>query len=259
MLVCSLRGDVMREIEAGFVTFTEVTEAGDHRAYNEWHQLDHLPEQFRIPGIVFGQRWVLAPSCAAVQVAVADPLPAFHYVTLYLMTAPLAETLEQFTAVRERLTEVGRFYAHRRTALSGAWRFLQAWAAPRVLVAPEVVPFRPTTGVYVIVEEPGPGYDRRARWVQESHVPSLLQVPGVAGVWWLGPRLWAFGPTGPSPAAPAGEDAIRITIVFLDGDPVTAAGAIAPLVAERWEDGALRARFAGPCLGITPWEWDWFA
>ena len=41
----------------GFFSFTEVTDPAEHRAYNEWHQLDHLPEQFPLPGVVYGQRW----------------------------------------------------------------------------------------------------------------------------------------------------------------------------------------------------------
>ena len=45
--------------------FTEITPGGDHRAYNEWHQLDHMPEQFPIPGVAHGQRWVCSPACAA--------------------------------------------------------------------------------------------------------------------------------------------------------------------------------------------------
>ena len=36
----------------GFFSFTEVTDPAEHRSYNEWHQLDHLPEQFPLAGIV---------------------------------------------------------------------------------------------------------------------------------------------------------------------------------------------------------------
>ena len=34
----------------GFFSFTEVTDPAEHRSYNEWHQLDHLPEQFPLAG-----------------------------------------------------------------------------------------------------------------------------------------------------------------------------------------------------------------
>ena len=35
----------------GFFSFTEVTDPAAHREYNEWHQLDHLPEQMPLGGI----------------------------------------------------------------------------------------------------------------------------------------------------------------------------------------------------------------
>ena len=34
----------------GFFSFTEVTDPAEHHAYNAWHQLDHLPEQFPLRG-----------------------------------------------------------------------------------------------------------------------------------------------------------------------------------------------------------------
>ena len=49
----------------GFFSFTEVTDPSAHEAYNAWHQLDHLPEQFTIEGINFGCRWVRSPRCRA--------------------------------------------------------------------------------------------------------------------------------------------------------------------------------------------------
>ena len=53
----------------GFFSFTEVTDPSAHEAYNAWHQLDHLPEQFTIDGITFGQRWVRSPRCRAAEAA----------------------------------------------------------------------------------------------------------------------------------------------------------------------------------------------
>ena len=96
--------------------------------------------------MVCGQRWVLAPACADDALAVDDPLGTFHYLTMYLMTEPLTQTLDEFAEVRERVAKLGRFYEHRRARLSGAWVFLEALAAPRALVAPEVIRGGPTGG-----------------------------------------------------------------------------------------------------------------
>ncbi len=40
----------MANVRIGFFSFTEVTDPAEHRSYNEWHQLDHMPEQFPIAG-----------------------------------------------------------------------------------------------------------------------------------------------------------------------------------------------------------------
>ena len=63
----------------GFFSFTEVTDPSAHEAYNAWHQLDHLPEQFTIDGIEFGCRWVRSPRCREAESATSGLLDAFHY------------------------------------------------------------------------------------------------------------------------------------------------------------------------------------
>ena len=50
-----------RDVRAAFVSFTEVP-ADQHVAFNEWHFYDHMPEQFRIDGLVWAQRWVATPT-----------------------------------------------------------------------------------------------------------------------------------------------------------------------------------------------------
>src|SRR5207253_8423668 len=78
----------------GFFSFTEVTDPSAHHAYNEWHQLDHLPEQYPLPGIVHGQRWVSTPACRAARAVSGPALDPIHYVTCYLMADPIRATLD---------------------------------------------------------------------------------------------------------------------------------------------------------------------
>ena len=90
-------------VVAGFFAFTEITEPSAHRAYNEWHQLDHLPEQLPIPGISHGQRWVSSPRCRDVSYSSASgcsPKPfspdaffSFHFFTQASQLAPAARSL----------------------------------------------------------------------------------------------------------------------------------------------------------------------
>ena len=245
------------KVRIGFFSFTEVTDPSAHRSYNEWHQLDHLPEQYPIPGVAFGQRWVSTPSCRAARLA-DGPLAPIHYVTLYLMTDPVAETLVAFAELGRHLHAVGRFHEQRRSLLSGPFDAVAAAAAPRVLVSAAAVPFRPATGVYVVVERLAEG-DEPARLRAPVDVSGLLEVPGVAGV-------WSFAPAAPLAAHASDPIASRwrpgphrITVCYLDGEPLEVTGTLGPLLVR---DGlgptGLHVVFAGPFETITPWRWDWF-
>ena len=64
------------KVRIGFFSFTEITDPAEHRSYNEWHMYDHMPEQFPIGGIVYGQRWVSTPACTANRAASSGPLAA---------------------------------------------------------------------------------------------------------------------------------------------------------------------------------------
>ena len=214
----------MNKIRVGFFSFTEITDPAEHHAYNAWHQLDHMPEQYPLDGVAYGQRWVSTPACRAARRVSGERLDPIHYVTLYLMTEPVERTLQEFMQLGADLHKVGRFHLHRRARLSGPFRFVDAAAAPRVLISAEAVPYRPSRGVFVEVESAaGAAPDLRAR----------SAVAGVAGA-------WTFA-----------DDDRRVTVSWLDDDVLTAAAGIPP----RGDPGV---EFAGPFETITPWEWNWF-
>ncbi len=210
----------------GFFSFTEVTDPSAHEAYNAWHQLDHLPEQFTIDGITFGQRWVRSPRCQAAEVASGALLEPFHYMTLYLMRDE--SCLPPFFALAERLRAEDRFFAARRALLSGPFEVAGQWAAPRVAVSPGAVPFRPAHGVFAIVGAPADG-------------AALVEHPGVAGA-------WQFADEG------GGR---TITVAFVDGDLWQVAAALGAGYADT---GATQSpEWCGPLERVDAFRWDWFA
>lgn len=237
----------MAKVRLGFFSFTEITDPAEHRSYNEWHQLDHMPEQYPIPGVVFGQRWVSTPACRAARAYDDVSLARVHYLTLYLMGEPIDTTLEQFQALAEHLHAVGRFHDHRRTHLVGPFTLIDARAAPRVLVSGESVPYRPNRGIYVVVRAgAASGGDEDAPLVE-----GLLGSDGVAGVWTFAtdPR---FAPYGWHPGDKT------ITVCYLDEQPLTVAQRLGALVHAVVDDKDRAVMFAGPLETITPWSWDWF-
>jgi hypothetical protein len=229
------------KFKVGFFSFTEITDPAEHHAYNEWHMLDHMPEQYPIAGIAHGQRWVSTPACTAIRAVGGGALDPVHYVTCYLMTDPVAETLAEFAQHGRALAEVGRFHQHRRALLSGPFRVLDGAAAPRVLIRAEALPFRPHLGIYVVVEAAG------ATDVVD-HERALVDSDGVAG-------LWSFGPLEAAASRPWKPSDARITVAWLDEDPIAVADRLGAI--ERSRDGS-RLSFAGPFETIRPWDWSWF-
>ncbi len=239
----------------GFFSFTEVTRPDAHRAYNEWHQLDHLPEQIPLAGIVSGERWVLTPACRAAAVA-AHPLAAVHYTTLYLMAEPRRRTLEEFRARAVELHAAGRFFEERRARLSGPFEIVDRRAAARVLVSAEAVPHRPGRGVFVVVEavsEP----ERAEPAAPTATPPSpsldpdrLVQERGVAGVW-----VFESATDPETDRRRTGRH--RITVCFLDDEPLAVAARLMPEVAHR-RAADPEILLAAPMETVVPWVWDWF-
>ena len=194
-----------------------------HEAYNAWHQLDHMPEQFTIEGITFGQRWVRSPRCRAAEAARA-PARSFHYMTLYLMRDD--GCLPEFFALANGCPP--RTVSSRPGApcSPGPSKWRGGGRRPVWRSRPEAVPFRPSKGVYVVV---GPPVDGAA----------LVEHHGVAGA-------WQFADT-------EGRGTVRVA--FVDGDLWQVAAALGPSCA----GGGGRPRMGRPagtgrCLSL-----GWFA
>jgi hypothetical protein len=248
----------------GYFSFTEVTAdaqpagsgsggAPPHQAYNAWHQLDHLPQQFTLEGVRFGQRWVRSPECRAAEITglvggaggageagEADPaatptptptptaLDRCQYMTLYLLQDEAA--LHRFTTLAQQLRQDGRFFSARTPHLSGPFDLEGQWVATRLKISADVVPFRPAEGIYVVV---GPPVDGAA--MVASH-------EGVAGV-------WTFLSKGRS-----------IAVAFIDGDLLHAAAELGRGVIQGGLTGHNRTpiEWAGPLRRIDANQWGWF-
>ena len=112
-------------------------------------------------------------------------------------------------------------------------------AAPRAVAGTDVIPWRPASGVYLVIER--------------GHAPAdeLVELPGVAGVWTYhgtpSPDPWENDATG-----------LQVTYCYLDDDPVAAAGPLGGALQERWGSGATEALLAAPFHTIVPFDWARF-
>jgi hypothetical protein len=229
----------VNRVRAGFFSITPPSPPGDDGSYLRWHLLDHMPEQYSLPGVVHAQRWAADGDLANHPIAAAAPLTDVGGVVNYLFSEPVQQTYDDFMALGAQLHEVGRF-PEARPSLQLRLLELQDWyAAPAALVSSEVVPFRPHRGVVLIVEEPAGDVASWYDWLTNDHYPELLAADGVAGVW-----RYATCEGGPQ----------HTTVVYLDRDPAATSDAIAGLIEARWASGAMRPIFAGPLHTMMQWD-----
>jgi hypothetical protein len=244
----------MNRVKVGFFSLSHRSPTGDDRPYLEWHQLDHMPEQYQLPGMILGQRWASTPACRAVRAAEVDNWSLVEHVVCYLMGTPVDETIDEFLALGRHLAELGRFSHTLPSQYRGGLRLLEAHAAPRALISPEVVPFRPHRGVYLIVEEPA---DRSAQdaYIQRMHVealPDLVSVPGVAGAW-----TYTTTPTIRRSMFTEGD--YRMTVCYLDDDPASVGKRLVPVLNRAWAAAPIRPLLAAPFESMMLWDWDRFS
>ncbi len=225
-----------------FFSFPEVIDPTRHRDYNAWHQLDHLPENRALRGVVHGERWVRSPACRAASVGPTDPtLDAAHYVAMYWFAEDsdggVERHVEEWQALGESTRQEGRRpelgWTVRR--LTDFFRPERGVVAPRALVTVGALPFRPHRGVVLDVrrvDDPAAAY------------PEPELVPGVAGA-------WTFTSVGVRREPP--EGALHLTLHYCDEDPLA--------VVERMgapDVPGTEPLLRTPLLPVVPWEWDWF-
>ena len=177
------------KIKAGFFSFTEVLD-GRHREYNEWHLFDHMPENLRLDGLQWGQRWVATPQLIERRLSSSGDLAKSQYVTLYLITEPATQAIDAFYALGRELYAKGRWFQARKSHLSGPFTLVKTYAAPAMAVDADAVPYRPNRGVFVTVqldaeEATDATLAEGRRWYDEVHIPELLGLRGVVGCWWF--------------------------------------------------------------------------
>ncbi len=215
-----------------FLSLSSRDRDGRDADYLAWHSLDHRPEQYRLAGIRNTLRLVSTPQCRAARAANAAPYDAVDHI----MTYQFADTasMPAFTELGAALDRGGRM-AHRLPSVGYLTGGLAGKiAAPRAVAGADVIPWRPALGVYVLIEQ--------GHASPESLIPeSLIDVPGVAGIWW-------FAGSGDA----AGK---QITYCFLDEDPVVCAAQLGERMRQRWASGAVTGLLAAPFYTVVPFDW----
>jgi hypothetical protein len=234
-------------VKFGVISLSGSSETGEDSEYLEWHQLDHMPQQWEIPGLVFGQRWVSTPECRAARAVQTDRFAPVNHVMHYLWGEPLVPSIDDFFTLGAHLAKIGRFPYRLPAVMLGGFDLVATHADSTPPVTPNVLPFRPNEGMYLVLEASDRGEGPTA-WASDDTL-ALLAVDGVAGFWHFNPgslRTDRFD-----------TDGFSATVCYLDGDPVATAGRLEPVMADRWKREAITPAFAAPFSALRPWAWGW--
>lgn len=244
----------MRRPAFGYFSMSRHGEGGSDRDYLAWHQLDHMPEQWRLPGVAWGQRWASTERCRRARAAQEGEWASLGHVVNYLMHDPIEQTLDDFYGLARELRDQGRFPFMLPSLFQGALALTESRAAARVLVSPEVVPFRPHRGIYVIVERPrsGEDWDPDRDDMHSLLVRELVEVAGVAGVW----VFTTVDSLRPREILTAGRH--RVTMCYLDDEPSDVARRLAAPLERAWASGDAHPLLAAPLESIVDAAWERF-
>ncbi|NKY54360.1 hypothetical protein [Nocardia vermiculata] len=256
--------------ERAFFSFIELTDPEQHREYNEWHQLDHRPENLLLPGVAWGDRWARRRDRDPATTADGE-LAGTDYVAMYWFRPPYERSIAEWTKLGEDSFQWGRgpMLPGVRRSLLAFFTPVKGYVAPRVQVSADALPFRPNRGLHVTVDYLADPHSAQVheqfRWQDQVRIPDLLTCPGVAGAWTFALHTMQQHPTLPfdQTRREYASGSLRIRLLYLDGDPTTVTAEIAERE-QQWDEAGRGAPYpeaeqtllAGPVHTIVPWQ-DW--
>jgi hypothetical protein len=238
------------------LALSRMTDTAKHRDENELFQLYHQPELRSLAGIAWVDRFVNAPDCA--RLATHDAACAPDYAAICWLRGEAHAGARALTEHFERAAQLGlhsRGWAE--PVFDGFFVPLKGYVRKEALLSAEALPFRPNAGAYLLLSEFFRHHDAAAedvfRWYDQTRIPELLDCTGAAGAWTFGAREFY------SPTRDLTKPTQRLTIVYLNSDPLTFANDVAARSkALRDTTVVERLLFSGPLRAIVPWQWDWF-
>ncbi|MEO8304533.1 MAG: hypothetical protein ABI724_10470 [Betaproteobacteria bacterium] len=247
------------------LSLTTLTDPTKHRAHNAWRQLDYDPELLLQPGVAWSDAWVRSPDCVRASAPdIESAIAGFHYAELCWLRAPGYSSAQSLTDFSECAFQMGRRPdgAWATQALSAYFVPLKGYVNARVLVSAEALPFRPMTGIHLTLSRLS-AHDAAAeasfRWHDQVRIPRILGCAEVAGAWTFATRDLF------KPERDLSAPALRLEVVYLDGDPLAFAAELGSheqawrkVPANPAMTGVEERLLAGPLRTIIPWRWDWF-
>jgi hypothetical protein len=153
--------------------------------WNRWYDLEHVPPNVSMPGVMLGARYVATPELHALRRG--DPASAFTggralFLTVYTLCGDPAHAFEDMTVLRDKLYDGDRMrFPPEKKAVREGDVLRLGWAVPdpgRTLT-PEDVPFVGHTGMVVVQRRGDATHDD---WYRADWAPRVVVLDGVHGV-----------------------------------------------------------------------------
>lgn len=182
--------------------------------WNRWYDLEHVPPNVSMNGVMLGRRYVAPPALHALRRV--DPASGFAagrglFVTIYTLCLSPDEVFAEMTTLRDKLYAEDRmgFPAEKKMVREGDVLTLEwALSAPELLLPPEDVPFLGHTSLLVVERR---GSDDVRAWYRDDWAPRVVALEGVHGV---------------MSVTSVNRPGLDLDLVFLEGDPVAQTEAI---------------------------------
>jgi hypothetical protein len=210
--------------------------------WNRWYDLEHVPPNVSMPGIMQGRRYVAPPELHAARVV--DPASGFAagrgtFLTIYTLCGDPADAFADMTVLRDKLYDGDRmrFPADKKAVREGDVLPLQ-WsvADPARTLVDVDVPFVGHTSLLVVQRR---GSDDVADWYRHEWAPSVIALDGVHGV---------------SSFTSSTREGLALDLVYVEGDAVAQAAAIRA-AAPHHADATVM--LDAPFLFIDPLRYPW--
>ena len=256
--------------DLAFFSFVELLDQTQHRVYNEWHQLDHRPENLALPGVAWGDRWALNDACREHAVIGDEQYAGVDYTAMYWFRPPVKESVRAWDELGEASFQWGRgpLIPGVTRRLLGFFKPVKGYVSPHALVDAEVLPFRPNRGLHLTLSRFAESHSiethEQLTWYDRVRLPDLMQVDGVAGAW-----TFSFSHHQQHSTLPLGSEAtdapgsLRIRLLYLDQDVIETTARIREREAEldaagrgAPRPGAEQILLSTPVRTIIPWQ-DW--
>jgi hypothetical protein len=185
-------------------------DADSIEAWNRWYDLEHVPPNVSMPGVMLGRRYVAPPRLHALRRAQNESGFAAGrgtFVTIYTLCSPPELVFASMTTLRDKLYAEERmnFPAEKKIVREGDVFVLESTASASAIKLPtEDVPF---VGHNAIVCVQRRGSDAVNAWYRGEWARRVVDLHGVHGVMSLSSH---------------NRPGLQMDVVFVEGDVITA-------------------------------------